>query len=116
MKSPFGAVVNAQRKRAERMEALLAEKMTDVSKRQATPCVNTTFSCVNITVRRELFRFNSEAEWRGTDKGHPALAYRELKLTDIVMIDNAGRICVYDTHFIRATSEDTYPVVVYEIV
>ena len=70
-------------------------------------------SGVLFSFEKELFRFESEAQW--VNKAKTWFASCGVPKHRYVAVDAAGRVCTSGREFMRATKEDTYPITVYEI-
>ena len=66
-----------------------------------------------LQVKREMFRFESEIRW--VNKAQSWFKNCGVPRHRYICTDAKGRVCVSGREFMRATAEDTYPIVVYEI-
>lgn len=66
---------------------------------------------LTLALGRELFRFDSEQQWVNNAKSW--FASKAPEKGNYISVDLRGRVCTRGAHFMRATSEKTYPIVVY---
>lgn len=66
---------------------------------------------ISVTVGPELFRFTSEREW--VNKAQSWFINSGYKGDYVLCVDSAGRVCTIGAHFMRATNENTYPIICY---
>jgi len=64
---------------------------------------------ITIEVGEELFRFHSEQEWINKAQSWFSNFPKDIG----ICVDSVGRICTIGKHFMRATKESTYPIIVY---
>lgn len=70
---------------------------------------------MNTTIEHgpELFRFRNERQW--VNRAKEWFQSAGIRGTDAICIDANGRICTRGEHFMRATRENTYPIIVYRM-
>lgn len=66
-----------------------------------------------LTLGDELFRFTSEQEW--VNKAQSWFRNKAPQKGNYIAVDEVGRVCTCGKHFMRATTEETYPITVYEL-
>jgi hypothetical protein len=66
-----------------------------------------------LTLGDELFRFTSEQEW--VNKAQSWFGNCGVRKGDYIAIDEIGRVCTIGGHFMRATTEESYPITVYKL-
>lgn len=68
---------------------------------------------ISVNLGEVLFAFESQARWVNKAKSWYATCGVPTHRT--LALDAKGRVCVSGREFMRATTEETYPIVVYEI-
>lgn len=68
---------------------------------------------IQIQVKRELFRFDNQAEW--VSKAQSWFRGCGIPCGSYICVDAIGRVCTKGKEFNRAMREETYPIVVYEL-
>lgn len=61
----------------------------------------------------EMFRFTSEQEW--INKAQSWFRNCGVREGGYISVDSLGRVCRIGSQFMRATKENTYPIVVYKL-
>jgi hypothetical protein len=68
---------------------------------------------LEIDLQKELFSFESEQDWINNAQGRYARC--GVRRGEYITIDARGRILTKGAEFMRATRDEAYPVVVYDI-
>ena len=91
----------------------IKSKLPEVTTATPMPPVKAPKSLLTLSIKRELFSFESEKHW--INKAQSLFAACGVPRHRYICLDAAGRVCVSGAEFMRATKEDTYPITVYEI-
>lgn len=68
---------------------------------------------VNVMLGDKLFSFSNEQQW--INKARLWFERSGVKKGNYICIDSVGRVCTKGAEFMRATEEDTYPIIVYKL-
>lgn len=66
-----------------------------------------------VSLSRELFRFENERHW--VSKAKSWFANCGVPKYKYICLDAKGRVCISGAEFMRATKDDAYPIITYEI-